>query len=206
VSLAAAHHLAVTVHIATADGTAATAGSDYTAGSGDVTVPAGLTSKTFTVAVLGDRVVESTETFAVNLSAPNYGSIVDAQGIGAILDNEPRISINNVTKKEGNGNTTTQFIFTVTLSNAYDQAVTVNYATANGTATAGSDYQEKHGTLTIPAGATSATITILVIADKYPEADETFFVNLSSASSNAYLPVGSQGIGTIQDDDVHGKK
>jgi hypothetical protein len=108
-----------------------------------------------------------------------------------------------VAKKEGNGNTT-QFVFTVSLSAAYDQAVTVHYATANGTATAGSDYQAKSGTLTFAPGQTTQTITVVVYGDKAVEADETFFVNLSSPSNNAFL-FAPQGIGTILDDDVHGK-
>ena len=81
--------------------------------------------------------------------------------------------------------------------------MTVNYATANGTATAGSDYRAKSGTLTFAPGVTSMTITIIVIPDKVQEADETFFVNLSGASSNAQL-IAAQGIGTILDDDHHG--
>jgi hypothetical protein len=202
VYLSAESDVPVTVHYATADATAA-AGSDYTAKSGDVTIPAGQTSATFTVAVLGDRLGEPTETYLVNLSAPVNAGIDRGQGVGSIFDNEPRISINNVAKKEGNGNTT-QFVFTVRLSAVYDQAVTVHYATANGTALAGSDYQAKSGTVTIPAGATSATLTILVNCDKVKEADETFFVNLSAPSSNALVAVG-QGVGTILDDDKHGK-
>jgi hypothetical protein len=202
VFLSAESDVPVTVHYATADATAA-AGSDYTAASGDVTIPAGQTSGTFTVAVLGDRLAEPTETYLVNLSAPVNAGIGDGQGAGTILDNEPRISINNVAKKEGNGKTTA-FTFTVTLSAVYDQAVTVHYATADGTALAGSDYQAKSGTVTIAAGVRSATITINVTADKLKEAAETFFVNLSAPSSNALIDV-SQGIGTILDDDSHGK-
>jgi large repetitive protein len=204
VSLSAVYDADVTIHYDTANGTA-TAGSDYTAASGTVTIPAGQTSKTLTVAVLGDRVAEPTETFVVNLSAPVNAGVSDGQGVGTILDDEPRISIKNVTKKEGNGGTT-QFIFTVTLSAAYDQAVTLNYATANGTATAGSDYQAKSGTLTFAPGVTSMTITILVYGEKTKEADETFFVNLSGASSNAFF-LAPQGVGTIQDNDTPpGKK
>src|SRR4029450_9808401 len=97
-------------------------------------IPAGQLSRPVTVAVTGDRVAEPTENFVVNLTAPTNAGISDSQGAGNILDNEPRLSINNVTKKEGNGGTV-QFVFTVTLSAAYDQAVTVNYATANGNAT-----------------------------------------------------------------------
>jgi hypothetical protein len=192
----------VTVHYVLADGTA-TGGNDFTGGSGDVTIPANQYSQTFTVAVLGDRVGESTETFLVNLSAPVSAGIADSQGVGTIIDNEPRISISDVTKKEGNGGKI-QFIFTVTLLVAYDETVTVNYATANGTATAGSDYTAKNGTLTFAPGVTSQIIIINVTPDKTKEADEKFYVNLSGPSSNVFL-FDAQGVGTIQDDDNHGK-
>jgi hypothetical protein len=199
VTLSRVYDAPVTVHFDTADSTA-TAGSDYTAASGDVTFAPGQTSRPITIAVLGDRLVESTERFAVNLSSPTNAGITDSQGIGTILDNEPRISINNVSKKEGNGNGTTAFVFTVTLSAAYDLPVTFSYATANGTATAGSDYVAQSGTLTFAPGQTSKTITILVNRDRDAEPDETFFVNLSGASSYASF-ADWQGIGTILNDD-----
>jgi hypothetical protein len=202
VSLSTAYDVPVTVHYATANGSA-TAGSDYTAGSGDVTFAANQVSRPVTVAVLGDRVGEPTENFFVNLSAPTNAEITDPQGVGTILDNEPRISIGNVSKKEGNGNgkNTTDFVFTVTLSAVYDQAVTVKYATvAGGTATAGTDYQAKSGTVTFLPGQTTQTITILVYRDNTPESDETFFVDLSSPSSNALIS-NPRGIGTILNDD-----
>lgn len=204
VSLSFVSDVDVTVHYATASNTA-TSGSDFASTFGDAIIPHGQLSKTFNVPVTGDRVAESTETYYVNLSAPVNAEIADNQGIGTILDNEPRISINDVSKAEGNGNKTTQFIFTVTLSAAYDQAITVNYATASGTATAGSDFATKNGTLTFAPGVTSMTITVLVNCDNTKELDEKFYVNLSGASSNSLL-FDSQGLGTIQDDDSHGKK
>jgi hypothetical protein len=200
VSLSVAYDQPVTVHFDTANGSA-TAGSDYTVGSGDVTVAAGTMSQTFTVAVLGDRVPESTENFFVNLSGASSNSLLtDPQGIGTILDNEPRISVNDVRKKEGNSGSST-FVFTVSLSVVYDQAVTVQFATADGTATvAGHDYQAQGGTVTIAAGKTTATISIVVYGDRKQEADETFFVKLSSPSSNALI-TDTQGLGTILNDD-----
>src|SRR5439155_1584213 len=178
VSLSAASSSDVTVHWATADGTAA-AGSDYTAGSGDVTIPAGLTSTTVAVAVTGDRLPEYTETFVVNLSGATNAGIADAQGVGTILDNEPRITVNDVSRQEGNGNgnnKTTLFVFTVSLTAAYDQAVTVNFSTADGTGTAGAkvadhDYQAQSGTLTFAVGQTSKTVSVVVYADKTKEPD-----------------------------------
>jgi hypothetical protein len=199
VTLSTAYGTPITVHYATADGSA-TAGSDYSAGSGDVTFAAGQTTRTITVAVLGDRLPEPTETFVVNITTSD-AFITKGQGVGTILDNEPRIGINDVSKKEGNGTGTTLFVFTVSLSAAYDQAVTFNYATADGTATTvDHDYQAKSGTVTFLPGETTKTITITVYCDKKAEPNETFFVNLSDASSNALFS-DMQGIGTILDDD-----
>ena len=190
----------VTVHYDTANLTAV-AGSDYTAKSGTVTIPAGQTSGTFTVAVRGDRVAEPTETFAVNLSAPTNATIGDGQGIGTILDNEPRISISDVSKSEGKKNQTTLFTFTVTLSAPYDQAVTMSFRTADGTAkTSNSDYVAKSGTLTFKPGETTKTITIEVKGDSKRKAHEAFYLDLFNNSSNSLLSK-YRGIGTIFNDD-----
>src|SRR5207249_2024128 len=164
VSLSAAYGQPVTVHYTTADGSA-TAGSDYTAASGTLTIPAGQTSRTVTVPVNGDRLAEPNETFGVNLSNLNYGVIAGGQGVGTIVDDEPRISINDVAKREGKSGTTL-FVFTVSLSAAYDQAVAVNFATADGTATtADHDYQAQSGTLTFAPGQTTKSITVVVYGD-----------------------------------------
>ena len=76
----------------------------------------------------------------------------------------PALSIGPATVAEGNSGTTNA-VFTVTLSAASDGAVTVNYATANGTAMAGSDYTATSGTLTFAAGETTSTITVAVAGD-----------------------------------------
>jgi hypothetical protein len=201
-TLSAVFNQDVTVHYATADGNSwdtATAGTDYQIRSGQVTIPAGQTSATIIVPVNGDRVAENSETFFLRLNDPTNAFIADGLGIATIVDNEPRIRINNVSKSEGNGKTTT-FTFTVSLSAAYDQAVTVNYRTANGTATAGSDYQAKSGSVTFAPGETIKTITIVVNGDKSRESNETFFVDLFGPSSNALVSV-ARGTGTIFNDD-----
>jgi hypothetical protein len=202
VSLSAAYSEPVTVHYQTANGSA-TAGSDYIATSGDVTIPANTTTQTVTVAVLGDRIPEYTENFFVNLSGAPNAFITDSQGVGTILDDEPRISINDVSKLEGNRGTTA-FVFTVSLSVAYDEPVTVNFATADGTAkVSDNDYIATSGTLTFAPGETTKTITVLVNGDKRNEPNEWFAIDLSGASSNALIS-DSQGIGWILNDD-HGK-
>jgi hypothetical protein len=198
VTLSAAASQAVTLNYATLDGTA-TAGGDYVAKTGTLTIPAGQTSATIAVSVVGDRLAENSETFSLRLTNPTNAFIGDGFGLATIVDNEPRISMNNVSKSEGNAKTTT-FTFTVSLSSAYDQAVTVNYKTANGSATAGSDYQAKTGSVTFAPGETIKTITIVVNGDKTRESNETFFVDLFGPSSNALINT-SRGVGTIFNDD-----
>ena len=190
----------MTVHYDTADFDAV-AGSDYVAASGDVIIPAGQTSQTFTVAVSGDRLGEPTETFAVNLSAAMNATIGDGQGVASILDNEPRISISDATKREGRNGKTTLLTFTVKLSAAYDQSVTMSYRTADGTATTSNDdYVANTGTVTFSPGQTTKTITIRLVGDRRLEGNEVFYVDLFSNSSNS-LFTKNRGIGTILNDD-----
>src|SRR5262249_21349920 len=101
---------------------------------------------------------------------------------------------------EGNSGTKAM-TFTVTLSAAYDQAVTVQFATHDDTAkTSDNDYVAKSGTLTFAPGETSKTITVLIKGDRRKEADESFYVLLSDASSNALIN-NAYGWGTILNDD-----
>src|SRR5262249_46076125 len=141
VTLSAVSGQTVSVDYATANGTATTADNDYTAASGTLSIPAGSTTGTITVAVTGDTRNEINETFTVNLSNAVHGSITDAQGTGTIVNDDavPALSINNVSVTEGNSGTISA-VFTVTLSAVSGQTVTVDYATANGTAASGSDY------------------------------------------------------------------
>jgi hypothetical protein len=190
----------VIIPYSTTNGTA-TAGTDYTAASGSVYIFAGWTSNTFTVTVSGDRLPEANETFFVNLGTPTNATLADGQGMGTIVDDEPRVSITDVTKTEGRKNKTTLFTFTVTLSVAYDQPVTMSYKTTDGTAkTSDQDYVAQSGTLTFAAGETTKTITIKVKGDSKKEADETFYVDLFGLSDNA-LFTKSRGTGTILNDD-----
>ena len=111
-----------------------------------------------------------------------------------------KITINDVSANEGNSGTT-PFNFTVSLSDTPVDTVTVVYATADGTAFAGSDYLPIAGTtLTFPAGVSAQTVTVPVIGDMVREANETFYVNLTNPSANALIQDG-QGLGTIVNDD-----
>jgi len=111
------------------------------------------------------------------------------------------LSINDVSLAEGNSGSTS-FIFTVTLSSAGSLPVTVDYATADGSGTAGLDYQATAGRLTFAPGETQKTITVLVNGDTINEPDENFFVNLSNPNNAALTR--SQGVGLIVNDDAPG--
>jgi Calx-beta domain len=104
----------------------------------------------------------------------------------------PSISIEDVVVSEGNSGIRTA-TFMVKLSAATAQTVTVAYATGNGTATGGSDYISASGTLTFAPGTTTRPISVTINGDTLDEANETFFVNLSSPT-NATLSDG-QGAG-----------
>ncbi len=204
VTLSAASGQTVTVNYATADGTATIADSDYQAApSTMLTFNPGETTKTVTVKVNGDLFYEFNEDFFVNLSGQTNSTIADASGRGVITndDAQPTLSINDVTMNEGNSGTTS-FVFTVTLTGQTHTTTTVNYATADGTATvANNDYQAIPSTvLTFLPGETTKTITVLVNGDPNAEANENFFVNLSGAV-NATI-TDNQGLGTITSDDT----
>ncbi|QDS17944.1 autotransporter domain-containing protein [Xanthomonas arboricola] len=191
----------VSFDIATADGTA-TAGLDYVASSlTGQTIPAGSSSATFTVLVNGDTLSEPNETFFVNVSNVTGASVGDGQGQGTIVNDDalPALSIDDVSVNEGNSGTTTA-TFTVSLSAASGQTVSVNYITADGTATAGSDYAARSGTLTFAPGVTAQGVAITVNGDTAVEPNETFSVGLSGAS-NASI-ARATGTGTIVNDDV----
>ena len=110
----------------------------------------------------------------------------------------PSVSIDDVTVAEGSAGLT-EAVFTITLSEPASANVMVDFATANGTAGAGTDYISQSGTVTFPVGLTSAAVTVKVIGDTADEPNETFLVNLSQAVG-AIIGDG-QGVGTLVDDD-----
>jgi chitinase len=190
----------VSVNFTTSDGTAI-AGNDYQSTSGTLTFAPWETLQPVTVLVNGDRTVEPHETFFVNLSSATNATIADGEGVATIVDDEPRVSISDVTRTEGKKGKPNLFTFTVSLLAAYDQPVTMSFRTVNGTATTSDgDYVAKSGTLTFAAGETSKTITIEVKGDTKREANETFYLDLFGLSGNA-LFTKNRGIGTIVNDD-----
>jgi reprolysin-like metallo-peptidase family M12B/Calx-beta domain-containing protein len=201
VTLTAVSGVPVTVDYTTAPGTA-TAPSDYAITAGTLTFAPGETTHNVTVAVVGDTNIEPDETFFVNLSnLSGGGSIGDAQGQATIVNDDfGPVTINAGDGSVVEGDTTNpDLLVPVTLSGPSAGVVTVAYATADGTATAGTDYTAATGTLTFAPGVTSQNVTVSVISDLLDEANETFFVNLSAPTGGT---IGdAQGVGTIVDDD-----
>jgi len=196
VSLSEFSSQTVTVHYATADDTA-NAGSDYISTNGVLTFNPGDLEKTITVVTRGDVLNEATELYSVNLFNPVNATFGVSQGAGLITDDDPlpSVSIADAFGPEGN----VAAGLAVILSAASGQEVTVNFATANGTATAPADYASTNGTLVFNAGETNKTVFVALVGDNLNESNETFFVNLFN-EVNANIGDG-QGVATIANDD-----
>ncbi len=179
----------------------AKAPADYTSGGARLIFAPGETSKTFSVPVIGDLLNEPNETFYVILSSPVNCSIGKGRGIGTIIDDDapPIITIDDVRIGEGNSGQRTA-AFRLKLSSPSGQVVKVNYATASGTATPGSDYVQVASTqVAFTTGNLYAYARVLVNGDTLNEASETFYVNLSGAQNATIARTQAQG--TILNDD-----
>jgi Ca2+-binding RTX toxin-like protein len=196
-TLSTAAETPVTVAYATADGTA-TSGEDYLYQTGTLTFEAGETGKDVTFYVKGDTAVETDETFAIVLSDPVGATIDDGSGTVVIANDDadtslPAISIADVSKAEGDKTNKTKVSITISLSRAATEAVTVQLATADGTAVSGQDYVAADTTLTFAPGETSKAYTLVINGDKVAEPDEAFFVKLSNATGASI----AKGVGTV---------
>ena len=171
--------------------------------NGTLTIPAGNTAGTITIAsIVDDALDEANETVIVTLSNPSNASLGsdDAHTYTITDDDDAPIVDFNTTTSNGAESTSSKAV-TVDLSAASGQDVTVDY-TLTGTATgSGTDFTLANGTLTIPAGNTSGTITIAgIVDDALDEVDETVIVTLSNPS-NATLGSDDAHTYTITDND-----
>jgi hypothetical protein len=188
-----------TIQYATADGTAS-AGSDYSATSDTATVSSllgGTATATVKVNVNGDTTPERDETFQLVLSNPSAGTIADGAGQASIVnDDKPHLSVSGTHVNEKDG----AAVFTVSLDGA--ATVTVHYATADGSALAGSDYAAQSGTLRFDRSDSSKTVSVPIVDDTLNEGDETFTLRLSNPSGAAASGNDLVGTATIADDDA----
>jgi hypothetical protein len=188
-----------TVKVTTVAGTAK-AGTDYTAVTQTVTFASGETNKTVSVSIVNDTAVEGTETFTVSLSAAT-GAVVglNTPYTVTITDDDTTVALAAATASVLES--ATNAVLTVVRTGVTNTVATVNYATANGTALAGSDYTNTTGTVTFNAGETNKTISVPLVADSAIEGKETFTLTLSSPT-NALLGSVTSSVVTIQDANV----
>ena len=184
-------------------GTATGSGTDYTLANGTLTISAGATSGTITIAsIVNDSLDEDNETVILTLSSPSNATLgSDSVHTYTIFDNDdaPVVDFNS-TSSNGAESTSSKAV-TVDLSAASAKDVTVNYAVTGTASGSGNDYTLASGTLTISAGATSGTITIAsIVDDSIDEADETVILTLSNPS-NATLGSDSIHTYTITDNE-----
>jgi len=184
----------------------ARAGSDFGAVSGTLTFARGQSRQIIRVPVIGDRVPEFSESFDVVLQRARGAKIADGRGTVTILDSSPRISIAApsfaLDGRDGRGGVLT---FTVSLSTAYDRAVSVQFQTADGISTpgladravAGEDYVAASGLLTFAPGETKKTISIQVLSNVIPEYDEYFRVFLFNATEGLLTAADASADGWI---------
>jgi|GEM_PF-1082115 len=187
---------------------AATPNASTTCTGGTLTAVAGAGVVSYTGGSVGAGAactvdVDVTATAAGSL-ANTSGSLTSSAGNSGTANAtltvaEPSLSVDDPSVTEGDAGTS-NLSFTVTLAPASAQTVTVDYATSNGTATAGSDYTATTGTLTFTPGQTSRTVTVTVLNETVVEPDETVILTLSNPS-NATIG-DATGTGTIQSDDT----
>ena len=181
----------VSVNYATSNGSA-TAGSDYTTSTGTLTFAQGETSKTFTIPILNDTLVENTESLNLTLSNPTGGATLGSQSTAILTiqdDDVPsqagslQFNATSYSLMENGGLLTV----TVTRTGGTSGTVSVQYATSNGSASAGADYAAASGTLFFASGEASKTFTVAVIDDSLVEGNETFTLSLSNPTGGATL-------------------
>ena len=194
----------VTVNYATAEVTAAAGGPNYDYGppdgeaTGTLVIPAGLDTGEISVYVADDGEGEQTETFHITLSNAQNAVIAEGAGtaVGTILDDDvTRIAIGDADAYEADGT----IEFPLTLSPASAGQVTVRYTTFDGSATQPADYTAVSGTLTIPAAATAATISVNLTDDSFVEDPESFLLRLHDPTGVEIA--AADAVGVILDDD-----
>lgn len=192
----------VSVNYSTSNGTT-TASADYAPTAGVLSFNFIEFMKTFTIPIVNDSLDEENETITITLSNPtNGGTIAGTNPVTlTIVDNDPppSLTINDFGGPEGPAGGNVNFVFNVNLSGPSAKTITVDYATNDVTATAGTDYVATSGQLIFQPGETSKTVPVSVLGDGTLEADETFAVALGNVSNAVALD--NAGTGTILNDD-----
>ncbi|MDA8982545.1 cadherin domain-containing protein, partial [Gammaproteobacteria bacterium] len=190
----------IVLNYSTSDDTAEAA-SDYTASTGTITFAPSETTKSISLDIIDDGIFEVDETFNVNftLGATSLGNLVNDTASITINndDDAPVFGIAGANVKEEGGTAS----ITITKTNPVQMDITVNYATADGTALAGLDYVAVNDSVTFAANETEKTISVLITEDSLDEDEESFSLSLTGASQGAVQETESVAIVSIEDND-----
>ncbi len=146
-----------------------------------------------------DTLYENDEQFQVLLSNPSFCNDSDNSSLVTIIsdDLKPTVSIASSSASETSDNQTA----TISLSTASGLDTTVNYATSNGTAIAGSDYVAVSDNVTFSAGETSKTVFVTIISDNTSEENENYTIALTSSDNNSDIGTNASATMLITNDD-----
>ena len=193
---------ATTVSVSAAPVTPAVA-SDYTLVGSQLTIPAHSLTSTgvVTITAANNDVDALDKEVTVSATATNTQGVTAPDSVTLTIadDDAPALSVGDASVAEGDSGESATLAFTVTLTPAATLPVTVDWKTADGTATAGTDYTAGNGTLTFNTGEDTKTVTVTVTGDDADEPNETFTVTLSNAPGATITD--ATGTGTITDDD-----
>lgn len=188
------------VSYATTNGTA-TGGQDFSPSSGVLTFNPGETIKSINIAIMDDAVIEGDENFTVHLFNPSPGVQLGNPSVATvvIVDNDTGFFFSRTAVQvlENVGNA----VITVLRTNTGTGTVSVSYATEDGTAVAGADYQAVTGTLVFTNGEAIKTFLVPIVDNQIPEGDASFTVVLSNPSpGSSLLPPSVQTVVIVDND------
>jgi glucose/arabinose dehydrogenase len=163
----------------------------------------GESTKSFTISIVNDQLVEASETFAVGIQNPGSGSLgVPRTVLVTIVDDDSAATISMADMAVSVAESTPTAILTLVRSGSLDQVATINFAASNGSALAGSDYTASSGTVTFAAGQATQTISVPIINDTAPESDESFTITLNNPTGAALGAQSTTTVSILDNDDL----
>ncbi len=158
-------------------------------------------TRTITIPIVNDAINEAAETFNIMLTGAGGGAVFGSHAaVVTITDNDP-LQVGFSSASASANESLSSITLNVVRTGATTQTMSVNYATANGTATAGSDYATAGGTLTwLPGDPDVKVVTIPLSSDALREGDETFAVTLSNVTGGATIGTGTSTVTVVDDD------
>jgi uncharacterized repeat protein (TIGR01451 family)/uncharacterized delta-60 repeat protein len=196
------HSRQVSVNFGTTNGTAL-AGVHYVTTNGSLVFADGELTKSFTIPIINDNIVQGPRVLTVGLSSPQGGATISGTNVApvTILDDDVGLGFSSPVYAVGEG--AGSVTLSVLRQNGSNGVFSIDYATTNGTATAGADYTSTTGRLSFASGETLKTITIPILEDNIIEGDETFAVNLFNVQPpSAGQLIASSARVTIVDNDT----